>query len=1250
MSSDFVHLHVHSEYSLLDGMASPKSLATRARELNQRALAITDHGALYAAISFYDECKAAGVKPIIGVEAYLARRTMQDRDAQLDRSSYHLLLLAENETGYKNLLKLVSAAELEGFYYYPRVDHELLAKYSEGVIATSGCPSAEVPRLILNGKRDEARKWLAWYRDVFPDRFYIELQEHGIQEMIGLDKELIALAREFNLPLVATNDVHYLKPEDAWAQEILLCIQTQTTITDPKRMKMDGADYYLKSSEEMGALWKEFPDALTNTLAIAERCQIDLDFKKYHLPKFPLPNGLSAEAYMRQLCDAGFQRRYPQGDHAARERLEYELGVIHKMGFDTYFLIVWDLCRVAREQDIWYNVRGSAAGSMVAYCLQITNLDPIQNRLIFERFLNPGRISMPDIDLDYPDDRRQEMIEYAVNQYGREHVAQIVTFGTLGAKAAIRDVGRALDYPLPEVDRIAKVVPGGPNVKLDETLEKNPEFKAVYEASDYHRKLIDTARLLEGVARHASTHAAGVVIADAPIVEYVPLHRATKSEEAGGFPVTEFEMNILERIGLLKIDFLGLATLTIMRRACDLIHARHGKNYDLNNIPVDDPRAFELLSRGDVTGIFQVEGAGLRRVLQQMKPNEFEHIVAAISLFRPGPMEKIPAYIDRMHGKQPVTYDHPLLKPILEDTFGVMVYQEQIIQMAMSLAGYTASEADLLRKAVGKKDKEKLLNEREHFVERAEKFGVIDLPTAEKLFADVEFFARYGFNKAHAADYAVMTCQTAFLKAHYPIEYMCALFTTETGDLDKIGELVGEARRMGIEIVPPDINASDVDFKIAANDTAIAFGLSAIKNVGRGPVEEIVNARQATGAFRSLDDFCRRVDLRLVNRRVLESLTKVGAFDKFGKRAQMLGVIDRMLAISQSAHQAADLGQISMFDAGAGGAASAVNANAFGSLPDAAELSNREKLEAEKELTGAYFTDHPLQRLARAMPKSVTHRVNELEEKLAGRPVTLAGVISSARVINTKKNEPMAFVQLEDPTGSIEITVFPRTYARTEAVWRQENMVIVKGKVESRDSKVKILCDSATEYHVADTPQDVVAILTAEPTDAGVQFAMPDRAEEIAAANAPIATPAPIAISSVGALDDSEWLPPPEEPPIDLVMEKENGKNGGNGKHIDAPVAVKEAAVVYATRVYDDKPRQLIISLARTNDHAEDTRRLRELFNLLVSVPGRDRFIFIVPSAQGLVEMDFPNHTTSYQLIQHSLHQRVSEYGTLQVQ
>ncbi|MBI4672534.1 MAG: DNA polymerase III subunit alpha [Chloroflexi bacterium] len=775
--SEFVHLHVHSEYSLLDGLSRTKGLAARAKEYGMPAVAITDHGTMFAAIEFHDACQAHGVKPIIGVEAYLATRTLQDRDPKLDRSPYHLLLLAENETGYNNLLKISSIAQLEGFYQKPRVDKAVLEKLAQGVIATTGCLGAEIPQLLVQGKIKPARDLVDWYRQIFKDRFYVELQEHGIPELTRINQDLIAMAREFDLKLVATNDVHYIGKEDWFAQDVLLCVQTGATVNQADRMRMDGRDYWFKSPAEMAEVWQAYPEALRTTLEIAERCNVDLSFKGYHLPSFPVPDGYTAENYLRALCEQGFHQRYPGATPEKIDRLNYELGVIHKMGFDTYFLIVWDLTRHAREHGIWANARGSAAGSIVAYCLGITHLDPLEHNLIFERFLNPDRISMPDIDLDFPDDARQEMINYTVAKYGRDNVAQIITFGKMLAKAALRDVGRALDYPLAEVDRVAKLIPIGPGKTIDGTLEEVKEFRELYENSDYLRKLVDNAKLVEGVARNASTHAAGVVVTDKPVIEYTPLHRPTRGDESGT-PVTQFPMGDLEHIGLLKIDFLGLAHLSIVREACKLIHERHGIEYDLKSIPVEDPKVFELLSRGDVVGLFQVEGGGLRRVLMQMHPSRFDHIVAAISLYRPGPMDNIPSYIARMHGQEKIEYRHPALEPILGETFAIIIYQEQIIRIARDLCGYTGGEADTLRKAVGKKNKEAILQQREKFIAGAAKAGIIPKETAAQIFDDIEFFARYGFNKCLTADTRVVNANTGQLTTIGALYQKQAIFDT----------------------------------------------------------------------------------------------------------------------------------------------------------------------------------------------------------------------------------------------------------------------------------------------------------------------------------------------------------------------------------------------------------------------------------------------------------------------------------------
>lgn len=1028
------------------------------------AVALTDHGTMFGVIEFHDACRAQGVKPIIGVESYIAPRSMNERDGKLDRSNYHLLLLAENETGYKNLLKLSSTAQLEGFYQKPRVDKTYLADVADGLIATTGCLSAEIPTLIAQNKSKQARDLVDWYRQVFQDRFYVELQEHGIPELTRVNTELIAIAREFDLKLVATNDVHYVAKQDWFAQDVLLCVQTGATLSSTDRMKMDARDYWFKSRDEMFEVWREFPQALTNTLEIAERCNVDLSFKGYHLPNFPVPDGYTAENYLRLICEQGFRQRYPDSTPFQTERLNYELGVIHKMGFDTYFLIVWDLTMHARQHGIWANARGSAAGSMVAYCLGITHLDPLEHNLIFERFLNPDRISMPDIDLDFPDDAREHMIRYTVEKYGKANVAQIITFGKMLAKAAIRDIGRVMDYPLSETDRVAKLIPVGPGQTIEGSLENVRELRELYESSDYIKKLIDNAKLVEGLTRNASTHAAGVVVTDKPVIEYTPLHRPTRGDESGT-PVTQYAMGDIEHIGLLKIDFLGLAHLTIVREACALINARHDSALDLNTIPVEDDEAFKLLARGDVIGVFQVEGGGMKRVLTQMRPTRFDHLVATIALYRPGPMDYIPTYIARLHGQEKVEYRHPALEPILSETFGIMVYQEQIMRIARDLCGFTGGETDTLRKAVGKKNKEAILKQREKFIAGAGKTGIIGEEIATQIFDDIEFFARYGFNKAHAAVYGVLTGQSAYLKAHYTIEYMTALLSTDIGNTDKVAMFIAEARHLGIQVLPPDIRYSGVKYTIddtAAPGGAIRAGLLTIKNVGEGPLQAVLEARGAE-PFTNLDDFCTRVDLKQVNRRVLESLIKAGAFDGFGHRAQLLQAIDRMLSISASHHNAHAAGQLSMF----GGI---LAADTFGDLPQAPEIDIKTQLEWEKELMGVYFTPHPLLKLAATGKKLVGAYTGEISQESDGQQVTIGGIIKSVRQIVTKKGDAMAFLQVEDPQGSIEVVTFPRTFNDCRDVIHQDALVLVRGKVQVRQEKIAVLADLVWNYPI-ETPK-----------------------------------------------------------------------------------------------------------------------------------------------------------------------------------
>ena len=1083
----FVHLHVHSEYSLLDGFSNIKKLVQRAKDMNMPALALTDHGTMFGVIDFYNAATAAGIKPIVGVEAYLAPRGMSSRDPQLDKKATHLLLLAENQTGYQNLLKVASAAQLNGFYYYPRVDHEFLAQNAEGLICTSGCMSAEIPRLIQEENLDAARRQLDWYYEVFgAQNFFLELQQHDIPELDRINKNLLDLGRRYDARFVATNDVHYINSEDARLQDILLAIQTGCLLSDPNRMRMTDSTYYLRSPDEMSRLFSEVPEALDNTLLIAERCNIDLSFKGYHLPQFDVPQGKTAGSYLEELCEEGLHRRYgarADEDRVVRGRLEYELSVIHTMGFDTYFLIVWDLCRYAREQNIWYNARGSAAGSIVAYTLDITVVDPIQHGLIFERFLNPGRISMPDIDLDFRDDRRAEMLQYTARKYGDDKVAQIITFGTLGARAAIRDVGRVMDIPLSEVDRVAKLIPNIPGrpVTIEQALEDVTEFKTLYNETPFLRELIDTAKQMEGVVRNAGTHAAGVIITDKPVIEYIPLHRPTgqSAEESPIKTVTQFEMSVLDSLGLLKVDFLGLATLTIMARACDLIRQRHGIDFNLNNIPVDDPTTYELLGRGETAGVFQVEGSGMRRYLMQMKPKELANVIAMVALFRPGPMDFIPSYIRRMHGEEPVEYRHPDLEPIFKETYGYPVYQEQLMFAVMNLAGYSAPEADDLRKAISKKLKDKLLKHRQKFISGAVQKGISE-QTAGAIFDDWEEFARYGFNKAHAADYGVIAVQTGFLKTHYPVEYMTALLSVTKNDTAKVALYVADCRRMGIPVGPPDVNASDWDFAIEdvlrqAQDaysgslatvvknttgdkehrSVIRFGLGAVKNVGQGPVDAILKARSA-GLFKDLNDFARRVDLRQVGKRALESLVRVGALDGFGSRTALLEAIDRVVAVSASHFRAAEMGQMSLF-----GAHTGIEEEI--TLPKAVvEISRREILNWERELIGLYVSDHPLSPVMEALTQAVTHFSAQLSEAAPNERVRVAGLITRIRHHQSKAGKPMAFVTIEDLQGAIDLVVFPRAWERASGIIDFDKIILVDGRVDLEGAEPKVLVDSVT--------------------------------------------------------------------------------------------------------------------------------------------------------------------------------------------
>jgi DNA polymerase III alpha subunit len=1681
--SQFCHLHCHSEYSLLDGMSKVDDMVKRAKELNQPAIALTDHGVMFGAIEFYRAAKKAGVKPIMGVEAYLAARTRTDRDPVKDKTRFHMLLLAENQKGYLNLLKLCSIAQLEGFYGKPRIDRETLAAHSEGIIATTGCLAAEIPRTLMREGEEAAYNKLKWYLDVFGrDRFFLELQGHDIEELRGVNKTLIEWSKKYGVNLIATNDVHYVRKEDADPHDALLCIQTHDVLSKQNRMRLSPmGSYYITSFEEMMGIFGDYPEALQNTVLIAERCEVDLEHKGYHLPQFPIPTGYEdAEGYLKALVLEGITRRYGahrmEVDPILKERVERELFIIHNMGFDNYFLIVWDLCRFAGEVDIWWNVRGSGAGSVVAYALKITNIDPIKNDLIFERFLNPDRVSMPDIDIDFPDDRRSEMIEYAVRKYGAEKVAAIITFGTLGARAAVRDVGRVLEIPLNEVDRVARFVPNVPGkpVNLDKLLfddamlEEWPteatDLREVYKNEPQTKRLLDMAMKLEGQTRHASTHAAGIVISDKPIVEYAPLHRPTKGDDTGPIQqVVQFDMNIVESIGLLKVDFLGLATITIMRRACELIEQRHGRKLNMDTIPYertpdnkkldkDVEAAFKLLQAGDTIGVFQVEGAGLRRVLTEMRPTEFEHIIAAISLYRPGPLEYIPQYIRRMHGDEPIQYHHPLQEPILQNTFGICVsgdamvmdartgermrlaevgnqadfviqgvdaewrpaigrvthwinsgwkpvyrmtlrngasikvtadhrllsesgwqplsqlevgdkvgtppyligdnmvshahvyadthhefrfaslmatselttlqiddiavsslvapsgatrnwgwnaetlpsplatrhanvnwqeiisiepvgtehvydltveglhsfvadniivhncvYQEQIMRMATDLAGYSPGEADLMRRAVSKKKAKDIEYHKGIFVKGATDKG-IPQAAAERIYGDIEFFARYGFNKcvtgdtevldtvtgrlvkvadlyqepsqlshvlsvdtdklkyrtksvanvvengvkpvfqlttaightlsatdnhpfytregwrllgelkagdeiavarhipvrgheqwddvevlelgrllvdgeltefapevfmlnntqihlllsrlgleaknshtrfvtpsrrlgqqllhlylrmgllakleslppregvaeewgitiigdytlkedlywdritaidpigeamtydleveethnfiannilvhnSHAADYAVITVQTAYLKAHYPVEYLCALLEVEFNDTNKVPVFLSECRRMGITVLPPDLNKSGAKFTIEPNPNgdkypqgdyrcwAIRVGMGAIKNVGLGAVEFILAEREKDGIFKSLDDFCDRVDLRQINRRVLECLTKVGVFDDIVRphapdapRETMLELLDRMIGVSSQSHEAADVGQLSMFDMMASSGGQMTRGSVLTPLPVLGKINPKQRLADEKELMGLYISEHPLQQVAELVKGKVSYYCNEITTELIGQNVAVAGLLVSHRVITTKKGDRMAFLKLEDMQGDIEIVVFPRTYEQCKADLVPEAILLVAGKVEARNDTFSLLADKIVAF-TADATVDFTPRIVEEVMEFyGEMPPLPDEAME-----------------PRGSYDGTG---------IHNVPVVGNGYTNGNGHGNDTPAEVD---------LLDGSQRIITLTLPRTEDTTKDVTRLRQMLDLIRANEGGDTLNINVTLPNGI--------------------------------
>ncbi|AKG52723.1 DNA polymerase III alpha subunit [Dehalogenimonas sp. WBC-2] len=1168
----FTHLHVHTEFSLLDGMCRIPVLVARAKELGMTALAITDHGAMHGVLKFYRECQAQDIKPIIGCEVYIAPNARTDKTAA-DKNHRHLVLLAKNLTGYRNLLQLVSLANTDGFYYKPRIDKEVLAKYCEGLIALSACPSGEVPRLILENRLSEASQVAEWYRDTFAGDFFFEIQRHPMPELDRINNGLINISQELGIPLVATGDVHYIRREDAATHDLLLCIGTGTTVQETSRLKMQSDSFYLKSEAEMAELYRDLPEALENTNKIAAMCDLTLEFGRLHLPQIERPDNMTSDQYVANLCHKALPLYYPDASDAVKERLAYELDVIEKTQFADYFLVVWDIIRFVKERSIYYGVRGSAAASIVLRCLGITEVDPLEYSLVFERFLNIERKEMPDIDMDFQDDRRDEVIEYVSNKYGLDHVAQIITFGTLGARAAIRDVGRALGMNLSDVDRVAKLVPFGPHMTLEKALEENADLRAAVTADGTVQKLIDTARQVSGLSRHASTHAAGVVISKEPLALHAPLQRLNRDSSGGksDLVMTQFPMEDIAQIGLLKMDFLGLANLSILSRAQEIIRERTGLPLDVRQLPLDDQKTFDLLAAGETMGVFQLEGVGMRRYIKDLKPTHFTDIAAMVALYRPGPMEQIPRFIRGKHGEEPITYPHPALEEILKETYGVIVYQEQVLFIAQAFSGYSLGQADIFRKAMGKKNVAVMQKQKQNFIAGALKNGYTEA-LAEEIFALIEPFAGYAFNKAHAVSYALIAYQTAYLKANYTVEYMTAFLATQRDVAEKVSAAAADCRRLGIELLQPDINKSDVNFTIEDGEkgAAIRFGLAAVKNVGEAAVTPLVAERLNNGLYRNIEDFCRRADAGAMNRRVLESLIKAGALDSLGDRATLLHNAGRVLDFAERERKIKDSGQGTLFDLFGGIAEIAAAPLEL----EATSVSENDLLTWEKELLGVYISAHPYSRFAAQAGHDTTALCGEVTEELEGQVVTLAGMVVSARSAQTRDGNTFATVELEDLNGRIEVVAWPKLYSQTKEFWQEGNVLLVEGKVVFRGDRGSIHADAVRLYQPGAGNDDIQAGQIVRARPAG------------------------------GNGYHSRGNFPPKQPAVFAGPKKSVAAHPKSTSEITAPASPEQKK----TQIDKETPRpmscRLNIVLSQTDNPESDLQLFNQLLNILGIYPG----------------------------------------------
>jgi DNA polymerase-3 subunit alpha len=1048
----FTHLHLHSHYSLLDGLPKIDEILDYVKELGMDSVALTDHGVLYGAVEFFKKATERGIKPIIGCEIYMAQEGLHQKRPNIDDRRYHLILLVKNQEGYKNLVKILTKAHLEGFYYKPRIDEEFLAEHSQGLVCLSACLQGRIPKLILANKIDEAEKLALKYREIFgKENFYLEIQNHiHIEDQKKVNKILVSISKKLNIPLVATNDIHYLRPEDSDAQDILMLINTGADPKDPERLTLKADDFSMKKPEQMAKEFKDSPEAIENTQKISELCNFKFELGKTQLPKFAVPGKKTDNEYLKELCLEGLQKKFgkePQKE--VTDRLERELGVIKKTGFSSYFLIVQDFVNWAKQNGIVVGPgRGSAAGSLVSYLLNITTVDPIKYNLIFERFLTPDRYSPPDIDLDFTDVRRNEVINYVAKKYGQDRVAQIITFGTMASRAVIRDVGRALGYAYSFCDQIAKMIPFG--FTLDQTLKNVQEFKQIYETDAQAKKLIDFAKKLEGVARHASTHACGIVISSDPLSELIALQHPTQDDEA---IVTQYEMHSIEDLGLLKIDLLGLKNLTIIENTLNFIKKSSKVNIDIENLPDNDEKTYKLLQKAETTGVFQLESDGMKRYLKQLKPSAFEDIVAMIALYRPGPISIIPDYIDKKFKRKEIDYIHPKLKEILENTFGLPIYQEQLMAIAQKMAGFTLTEADVLRKAVGKKIKSLLMDQKEKLIKGMTK-NEIKKSVAEKIWEWVLPFARYGFNRSHSVAYAKIAYQTAYLKAHFPSEFMAAVLNSEKADIERIGFLIEECKKIGIKVLPPDINESEENFSVVG-ENLIRFGLATVKNVGSNFVEEVVKERKQKGQFPSLSEFLERIGAKDLNKKSMESLIKAGAFDKFNERNCLLSNLETILEYNREIKKNKALGQKNLFS-------NILNFKKEIKLASVEPAKNIDKLTWEKELLGLFVTSHPLEDFKAVFTKK-SFPIAKINGDIIGRQIKIGGIISNIKKIITKTGRPMLFINIEDLTDKIEVVAFPNIIERNQTLFQENKIVFVSGRVDNRDGVPKIICENIEE-------------------------------------------------------------------------------------------------------------------------------------------------------------------------------------------